>query len=578
MAFDLHSYRPVLAYFSFGAHLDSSTPTYSGGLEMLSGDTAKTLADMRIPAVVVIQASNAGYFRQEIDGEGWQIAHPINWKPSLSRPRILETVQIKHEGRDLTVGAVLYECKGESGYVIPVLMLDTDYECNTAEDRRITGMLYSDSLRIAQENVLGQAGIKLIQEIGWEFGEKGIRTVHMNEGHAAFGVLELLNLYGGDMEKVMDLCAFTTHTPEPGGHEKWPYEQVRRIVGGFLPGNIGELSDVEGELGMTKLGAGLSRYVGGVSRQHGEMCRSLDAFRGIDIDYITNGVHPPTWLPEREPMAKLLDDHFRSWRHDPRVLEDAVRHISRDEILAARDDAKRRMIGRLNRDLDVALTPDAYTIVWARRFVSYKRPDLILRDLDELHHIAEKYGKIQIIFAGKVHPNDRDGLKLLHDTIGEMNKHQNGLVVCTFAPGYNPESAKRLIAGADGWLSTPRRPHEACGTSGMKALFAGTRNISSWDGWIPEGYEINPDAIAVFGPKEGRTELSPWQNWDAEDDSDAGSLYEILREEYDQFGNSDRRADNSLANLGLAPYFSSHRMVLEYMEKVWRIKLSEFYR
>lgn len=239
MQLNFKNFNPELAYLSMGAFLEPYLPTYSGGLEILAGDTLRSCADLRIPAIGIIQASNAGYFRQKLNREGWQIEEPIHWNPKKTLGRINERVIIQNKGRELYVGASPYIINGETGFKLPVFLLDTDFEENREEDRAITGMLYDNDPdhRIAQENVLGNGGVKLTKKLGFD----SIHTFHINEGHAAFSTLSLYE-EGYNEKEIKDLCVLTTHTPVAAGHDKWDYDTAYYVVEKLLPKNIKELA------------------------------------------------------------------------------------------------------------------------------------------------------------------------------------------------------------------------------------------------------------------------------------------------------------------------------------------------
>ncbi|MFW6137515.1 MAG: alpha-glucan family phosphorylase, partial [Candidatus Aminicenantaceae bacterium] len=246
--------KPRVAYLSMGAYLESYLPTYSGGLEVLAGDILRSCADRRIPIVGIIQASSSGYFRQGIDQNGWQKEVPVYWTPQKTLPRIPETVILEHRGRELTVGAERYNITGSTGYRVPVYLLDTHFEANDESLRQITGMLYDADVesRLAQENVLGQAGIKLMRRLGYDD-----ILLHMNEGHAALGALQLFSNERMTAEEVRRRSVFTTHTPVPAGHDVFDYGMAKDVLGGrFLSDKIKEFAGPE-RLNMTRLAVSL---------------------------------------------------------------------------------------------------------------------------------------------------------------------------------------------------------------------------------------------------------------------------------------------------------------------------------
>jgi len=571
MDFDPKKYDPQIMYLSMGAFLESNLPTYSGGLEVLAGDILQSCADLKVPIAGFIQASNSGYFRQVIDENGWQIEQPVYWAPEKTLPRIknqrgkTKTITIKHRGRDLKVGAEVYVLNGQTGFKVPVFLIDSNFEENNKDDRLITSHLYVANryTRIPQENILGQGSVKLARALGYN----SVKTFHLNEGHACFATLELLAENGYSDEEVRKLCVFNTHTPVGAGHDVFEYDDVGAIVGDFLPIHIRKLAG-EYQFNTTKLATNLSRSVIAVSRKHAEVCREMDVFKGIDINYVTNGVHVRNWASE--PMSNLFDEYIEGWKKDPRMLDKALK-IPIEEFSYAKDLAKRKLIGYINTHTDARFDQDVMTIVWARRFTDYKRPDLIFKDVDRLMNISEKYGHIQIVFAGKSHPNDTQGKERIQEII-KKSKEIDHKVRITFLPRYNATMAKRLIGGADIWLNTPLRPQEASGTSGMKVLCNGGLNMSTYDGWFIEGIEMDPNIGWVIGPRQEQTKTNPDRRKDDWDDAQGlyDSLEDVIKVYYD---NEKEWANRGLHAVTLAAHFNTHRVVKEYAEKAWNIKI-----
>ncbi len=569
MPFQASKKKPRIAYLSMGAYLESYLPTYSGGLEVLAGDILRSCADRRIPIIGIIQASSSGYFRQGIDENGWQQEVPVHWTPQKTLPRIPETVTINHHGRSLTVGAERYDITGSTGFKVPVYLLDTHFADNDESNWNITGMLYDadPGRRLAQENVLGQAGIKLMKRLGYEDF-----LIHMNEGHAALGPHQLMAGDGLSLSEVRSRSVFTTHTPVPAGHDVFDYTLAENVIGsGFLSGKIKELAGRD-NLNMTRLALFLSGYVNAVSRRHADVCRGMDIFSGQKIDYITNGIHPESWAVP--PMMDFFDNYLPNWRFEPAVFERARNMISLDALVQAKEMAKRYLLGFLNSELNVAFDQDVFTIVWARRFTGYKRPLLLFRDLERLHKLAEKHGRIQVVFSGKAHPSDHHGKELIQQVIRYSRELQNNLR-CAFVPGYNTKIARRLLGGADVWLNTPRRPLEASGTSGMKAALNGCLNLSSYDGWVVEGCELAPGAIWLVGPQT--KQIVPESDREATDTTDAAAMYDNLEEliglYYRNPGELVRRRAEAIS---LIAYFNTDRCVREYADKAWRLSPGEF--
>jgi starch phosphorylase len=569
MDFKLEGYRPDVILFSMGAYLQRYMPTACGGLEMLEGDTIRSMADQRIKGLAVIQASTNGYFRQRIDDEGWQHEEPIHWSPQNTLPRLDQTVQLDFYDHKLTVGAELYVVRGQTGVRFPVLLLDTDIEPNSPTDRGITGMLYdhNQGTRIAQEYVLGYGGAALLQELGID-----ARTYQMNEGHPAFLALQLKNRGMSD-DDIRSRCALTTHTPLDTAHERWDYGLIKSIMGTTLPDNIRDMAGGD-KLEMTRLAGYFSKYMNAVAEKHARVCDAMGVFQylrnGKPMDHITNGIHPLTWATPH--IAQLLDSHTAyKWRLQPEMIGQVASRIPLEEMLEAKADAKMDLIGQLNLYNPVKYDADAFTMVWARRLTDYKRPWLLFRDIDRLHELAEKHGPIQILFAGKAHPNDNKGKQTLR-YIWKTCQTLGNKVKADFLENYDPSLARLLLGGSDVWLNTPRRPQEASGTSGMKSSLNLGVNLSVWDGWVPEGYAMDPKGIFIIRPKSDQVTVSADQS--REDQEDLASLFEGLDELLGIYYSEEYRKNTAWAevmahSLGLVSYFNTDRMVREYSQKIW---------
>jgi len=543
--------KPKIAYFSMEIGIDEHIPTYSGGLGVLAGDTIKSCADLNVPVVGITLLSEKGYFFQKIDEEGNQIELPINFIPSDFLTLLPTRTEVTIEGRPVTLQVWLYQYRGIGGYIIPVFFLDSNVEGNSDWERELTKYLYGgdQKYRLAQEIILGIGGVRILQQLGY----KTIDRYHMNEGHAAFGTLELYRQLQ-DIERVREQCVFTTHTPVPAGHDQFELGMAKEMLGEMLPEEI--LPDVtyEGRLNMTKLALFFSHYVNGVAKKHGEVSRSM--FPGYSIDSITNGVHSTTWVSE--PFQRLFDKHMPGWRSDPYILRSAF-SINKDEIWEAHMEAKRTLIDYVNNRCNAGMDYDDFTIGFARRATAYKRPDLILADIDRLVHIAETVGPIQIIYAGKAHPKDTQGKETIKRIYNTM-KTLRGKVKMAFIPNYNMSIAKMMVAGVDLWLNTPRRPMEASGTSGMKAAHNGVPQFGTLDGWWLEGCIENITGWSI-GPEKTEDQAS-------DDEVDKNDLYSklenrILPKFYLDRGNWIRTMRSCIAIN--ASFFNTNRMVQQYV-------------
>ena len=315
----------------------------------------------------------------------------------------------------------------------------------------------------------------------------------MNEGHAALLTLALLEsqLGGGplgaateaDIEQVRRKCVFTTHTPVPAGHDRFSTEQTIRILGGDRTARLEKLGCFrDGLLNMTLLALRFSRYANGVAMQHGKVSREM--FPEFAIDSITNGVHAPTWVSE--PVQQMLDEHIPAWRRDNLYLRNAI-DLPESEILAAHARAKEELLAEVGTRTGLVLNPKVLTLGFARRAATYKRANLLFTDPERLLKIATEAGGLQILYAGKAHPQDEPGKALIQKVVEEAASSPTTLLRIVYLENYAWDLGALLTAGVDVWVNTPRRPYEASGTSGMKAALNGVPSLSILDGWWIEG-------------------------------------------------------------------------------------------
>ncbi len=553
------THQQRIAYFTMEIALESDIPTYSGGLGILAGDVMRAGADIQLPLAAVSLVSRAGYFRQEIVG-GRQIEHPDTWDPSQHAFPLDAKIAVNIEGRDVWVRGWLYVLKGHLGGKEPVILLDTDLDENSEDDRKITHYLYGGDqvYRLKQEIVLGVGGLRMLHALGFQ-----IRQYHMNEGHSALLSLELLrrlarqeneedNALSYDIPMVRQICNFTTHTPIEAGHDQFPYEMVQNVLRDFI--DFSELKAVAGEerLNMTKLALNLSDYVNGVAMKHAEISRQM--YPGYHVHAVTNGVHPYTWTSAQ--FASLYDGYLPGWCYEPQLLV-RVDQIPDDAIWKAHLESKRALIGRIRtlcgKDFDETLPIFGF----ARRMTAYKRPDLIFTDLERIRAIA-KNNPFQIVMAGKAHPNDEGGkhlIETLHAHLGSLSN----VVNAAFLPNYDMDLALSLVSGVDVWLNTPLKPLEASGTSGMKAAFNGVPSLSVLDGWWLEGCIEGVTGWAVGSASESNGE-------------DASSLYDKLEKTVLPLYHSDRAGWISVMKNAIgknASYFNSHRMMRRYATEAY---------
>ncbi|MEW6587187.1 MAG: alpha-glucan family phosphorylase [Nitrospirota bacterium] len=555
--------EPKIAYFSMEIGIQNDIRTYSGGLGVLAGDTIRTGADLKLPMVAVTLVSKKGYFRQELDECGRQSELADPWDPASHMTHLPARVSVRIEGRDVSVQVWQYNVQSLTKGCIPIFFLDTDVQENTPEDREITAYLYGGDLayRLKQEIVLGIGGVRMLHELGFE-----IKKYHMNEGHSSLLTLELLNRFKRpiedvwdeklvwDVDRVKDLCVFTTHTPVEAGHDRFPYDLVEKVMGEFIPLNIlKELGGKDG-LNMTRLGLNLSEFINGVAKKHGEVSRNM--FPGYEISAITNGVHTFTWTCDS--FKRLYDKYLPGWANEPELFV-RVGRIPDEEIWAAHMEAKKSLFDYVKTTTGIALDPDILTIGFARRATAYKRADLIFSDVERLKRTAG--GKLQFVFAGKAHPRDEAGKKLI-ERIFMIREKLKDSVPLAYLKNYNMYTALKLVSGVDVWLNTPMRPREASGTSGMKAAHNGVMNFSVLDGWWIEGHIEGYTGWAI-GPTATETLLV-----ETSDTSDADDLYHKLEKIIIPLYYEDRHMWVGMMQNAIgknAYYFNSHRMMRRYV-------------
>ncbi len=545
-----------IAFFSMEIGLDGGIPTYSGGLGILAGDTVRSSADLKLPLVAVTLISKKGYFRQELTPDGWQIEHPDEWDPSQFMKLLPEEVKVQIQHKDVKVKAWLYEVKSLIGGAIPVLFLDTDIDGNPPEDREISYFLYGDNgiNRLKQEIVLGVGGVRILDALGFQ-----IRRFHMNEGHSSLLALELLRKYGMDVDRVRDLCIFTTHTPIEAAHDKFPYDLVNEVAGPFIPLDTLKKLGGQDRLNMTLLALNLSEYVNGVSKKYQDTSSHL--FPGYQINTITNGVHSHTWTCES--FRKIFDKYMPGWANEPELLV-RVDTIPDEEIWHAHMDAKRVLIDYINENTNIGMNYDTLTIGFARRATGYKRATLIFSDLDKLRKINKK-GGIQLIFAGKAHPRDESGKRIIKEVFDYIGKLKDRVKI-VYLPNYNMALSCKMVSGVDVWLNTPLPPLEASGSSGMKAAHNGVLNFSVLDGWWIEGWieevtgwAIGPHPSEETSDEERRTrELEDLYN---------KLEYVIVPMYYQRRDDWITMMKNSIGKI--AYYFNSHRMMRRYITEAY---------
>jgi len=600
-----------VAYFSFEFGLHESLPVYAGGLGILAGDHLKEASDLGIPLAGVGFIYNQGYFVQKITEDGWQETsniylnfHEMPILPLCDENNKPLEILIKLPGRNVT--ARIWQVQVGR---VPLFLLDTNVEENSPTDREMTARLYTNDpeVRIAQEILLGVGGVRALRLLGYN-----PTAWHMNEGHSAFLSLERARELVSQGQTFEQACeeirinnVFTTHTPVPAGNDQFPLWLIDKYFFQVWPAlglNRDQFVDIArhaqswGEtFSMPVLALRLSNQRNGVSELHGHVSREMWNFlwpgkrvEEVPITHVTNGIHTRSWLARR--LGLLYDRYLGSeWRDhtDNPEIWNQVEKIPDGELWAVRQHLKRKLIiyaterarqqwqsGAIHPVQVIAggvlLEPYTLTIGFARRFATYKRGYLLLRDMDRLiRMISDTEMPVQVIFAGKSHPADEPGKLIIQQVYRAVKDHKSGGRL-VFLEDYDMNVARYLVQGVDVWLNTPRRPNEASGTSGMKAAVNGVLNCSVLDGWWHEAY--NGSNGWAIGSE--RDYADPTQ----QDDVDSASLYDVLENEIIPLYYLNRsaaglptdwieRMKESIRTL--APQFSTQRMVKEYMQELY---------
>jgi glycogen phosphorylase len=538
-----------------------SMPTYSGGLGVLAGDTLRSAADLELPLAAFTLVHRKGYFQQHLDSTGKQTEDVQPWNPEEFCTEEPEQIAVWVEGRTVTVRAWRYDLVGCTGHVIPIYLLDTDLEVNTGWDRGLTDHLYGGdtNYRLQQEIVLGMGGVRMAAALGIS-----VNVYHMNEGHAALLTLALLEgqMGGGpqgvvtesDVALVRKKCVFTTHTPVPAGHDRFSAEQAGRILGSERTAKLEELGAFkDGLLNMTLLALRFSRYANGVAMQHGKVSREM--FPEFSIDSITNGVHGPTWISA--PVQQMLDEHIPAWRRDHLYLRNAI-DIPAGAVIEAHSRAKEELLAAVAARTGQVLNPKMLTLGFARRVATYKRANLLFTEPERLVEIAKAVGGLQILYAGKAHPQDEPGKALIREVFERAATLDSDTLQIVYLENYAWDLGALLTSGVDVWVNTPKRPYEASGTSGMKAAMNGVPSLSILDGWWIEGWI---EGVTGWAVEDG-----------ANDAEEAASLYGKLEKAVVPLYLSGPEKWAQVMKTTLAingTFFNTNRMVQQYARNAY---------
>lgn len=569
-----------IAYFSMEIGLRADLPTYSGGLGVLAGDTLKSAADLGLPVVGVTLLYRKGYFRQELGTDGRQREFAVEWQPEKLLKKLAHRCEVRIEGRTVAFQAWQYDIVGATGHIVPVLFLDSAIDANDSYDRSLVESLYGgdNRYRICQEILLGRGGVKMLDKVVGS--AESIDTYHMNEGHAAFLTIELLQRrLGGkplsaasaaDIEAVRKNCVFTTHTPVAAGHDHFNLSLVEQVFGAEDTAAFKsfEVTDEHGDVNMTHIALKFSRYVNGVAKRHGEVSQKM--FPGHHVTAITNGIHAATWATDA--MGQLFDKWIPEWRKDNAYLRYAC-EIPLLEIKKAHQQSKARLIATVKQLTGLSWNEDVFTIGFARRAATYKRADLLFKDAAKLVELAKKYRSLQICFAGKAHPKDEGGKTLIENVIKHAAQLEQTNISVVYLPNYDMNLGREICGGVDLWLNNPVKPMEASGTSGMKAALNGIPSLSTLDGWWVEGCVEGVTGWEIEDSEDGFLEKSESGKRSAQA---AANLYAKLAEVVLPMYYEDNDAYLQVMRNAIAlngTYFSTQRMVEQYTRLAYQASL-----
>jgi glycogen phosphorylase len=550
-----------VAYFSMEIAINPAMPTYSGGLGVLAGDTLRSAADLGVPLIAFTLLHRKGYFQQHLDRDGVQTEDVQPWDPAKFCTEEPARATVAIEDRVVTLRTWRYDLQGSSGHIVPIYLLDTDIEENSGWDRGLTDHLYGGdtNYRLQQEIVLGMGGVRMANALGYR-----VNVYHMNEGHAALLTMGLLErqLGGGplgaateaDIEQVRKSCVFTTHTPVPAGHDRFSVEQTVRILGSDRTARLEKFGCFrDGLLNMTLLALRFSRFANGVALQHAKV--SQEMFPEYTINSITNGVHANTWMSE--PIQKMLDEHIPAWRLDNLYMRNAI-ELPEQMILSAHARSKEALLAEVGSRTGLVFNPRILTLGFARRAATYKRANLMFTDPERLQKIAEAAGGLQIVYAGKAHPQDEPGKAIVQKVVENAAKYSNGLLQVVYLEDYAWDLGALLTAGVDLWINNPRRPYEASGTSGMKAAMNGVPSLSILDGWWIEGCI---EGVTGWAIEDGATDEDEANAFYNKLESAVVPLYLDVPEKWARLMRSTLAFNGS--------YFNTNRMVKQYTRNAY---------
>ena len=578
-----------IADYFFDVQIDSliDLPIYSGGLGVLAGDTVKTMADYKLPAVGIGILWHSGYFRQEFWFKYGQVPEKTHWDaysyPGLIPLKNTVTIRLKNEEIRLKLWKY-YVYSYKRDYALPLILLDAEIPENREDIKTLTEQLYrSDNswIKLMQRVVLGFGGVNAISALGYP-----VKIFHLNEGHAVFAFVEKARGYTDQqVEELRKQFCYTCHTPVQAGHDRFSQDDLKGVLQEEdfrLIQRFG--TEDSGLINLTLLSMNVASSINAVSKRHQEVMQLQFPSYKERIKYVTNGVHPYTWISgDYLKLFKNFSPPIGDVESDPMSLVQAMslkeNSDFRKQIWLAHGANKERLCSLLEK---WKLKEDVFTVCWARRIAAYKRPSLILQDIDRLIEIAQKTGPLQIILAGKAHPNDNLGFTFINEMLDKVDKLADkdyDILKIVILENYDIYLGKLLTSGVDLWLNNPYPPFEASGTSGMKAILNGVVQMTTSDGWVVEAEDKGIGR--VFGYRYAGGKIG--SEFDRSIKADAQELYETLEELSavyystfkDKLNLSSQWIDMMVNCVATGAHFNTYRMLNEYKSLIWDPCLKE---
>lgn len=572
-------------FFTFKIEDIIDLPIYSGGLGVLAGDTIKTMADYKLPVAGAGMLWNTGYFRQKFWFKYGQVPEEMHWDPNTYPGLIpLKTrIKISLKSEDIHLRLWKYYVYSyRRDYAIPLILLDSNIEPNSEKVKHLTDQLYrSDDVRIKvmQRVILGLGGVAAFDALGYN-----IDTFHLNEGHAVFAfIAKARGVPKNEIEKLKKHFVYTCHTPVEAGHDRFSADDLRRILKDedFEVAQQFGRERGDGVINLTLLSMNIAHRINAVSRGHQEVMHVQFPKYKDQIQYVTNGVHMHTWASQRfMRLYEKYDTVFKDVKDNPMILAKAkglkANPQFRADLWQAHQENKSEFCSFFEK---WGLDKDAFTLCWARRIAAYKRPSLILQDVNKLIEIARKSGPIQIILAGKAHPSDNLGFTFINnmlDKIDELTGAYDALKI-VMLENYDIHLANLLVSSVDVWLNNPLPPFEASGTSGMKAILNGVVQVSTLDGWVKEAEDKNIGKIFGYRSPPG----SIGNEHELHIDEDSRQLYATLEEMVKLYYKTNKKGSIDLSSawidsmidcIAAGAEFNTYRMLDQYKKNIWGIE------